>query len=115
METNRTAKKQRAKKRVAELKGFYVHMVVYILVNIFIIISTVVARMRGGEGLSDALFNFGTFATAFFWGLGLAFHAAKVFSFNPFFNKEWEERQIQKYMEEDKRNADKYKPRLEDH
>lgn len=105
-------KKQRAKKRVEALKGFYVHMVVYLLVNVFIIISTVIARMGGGETLVDALFNFATFTTAFFWGIGLAFHAAKVFSFNPFFNKEWEDRQIQKYMEEDKKNANKYRRRF---
>ncbi|WP_149303421.1 2TM domain-containing protein [Pareuzebyella sediminis] len=114
MQSNRIDKKQRAKKRVEELKGFYIHSIVYVLVNLFILISTVIARTRGGEGLSDALFNFGTLATPFFWGIGLTFHAAKVFSFNPFFNKEWEERQIEKYMEEDKKNAHKYSTRTKD-
>jgi hypothetical protein len=37
------------------------------------------------------------------------FHGLKVFSYNPFFNKEWEERQIRKYMEREKREAEKYK------
>jgi hypothetical protein len=46
--------------------------------------------------------------TLFGWGIGLAFHAAKVFGFNPLFGKNWEERQIQKFIEKDKREMDKY-------
>jgi len=99
----------RAQKKVKELKGFYIHLTVYILVNLFIIALTVTARMGSGESLGEALLNFGTFSTPFFWGIGLAFHAAKVFSYNPFFSKEWEERQINKYVEQDKRDSEKYR------
>ncbi len=107
--TNRGEKRIRARKRVEHLKGFYVHLTVYIVVNLFIIAASVMAQMKHGEGFNQAFFNFGTFATAIFWGVGLAFHAAKTFGHNPFFSKDWEERQIQKYMEEDQQEAEKFR------
>lgn len=108
METNRRDKQIRARKRVKELKGFYIHLTVYVLVNLFIITTSVTGLMNGGESFNEAFFNFNTFTTAVFWGIGLAFHAAKTFAYNPFFSKDWEERQIQKYMEEDRREAEKF-------
>ncbi|WP_251795844.1 MULTISPECIES: 2TM domain-containing protein [unclassified Arenibacter] len=53
--------------------------------------------------------HFGTFTVWLFWGIGLLFHGLKVFSYNPFFNKDWEEKHIRKYMEEEKREVEKYK------
>ena len=65
--------------------------------------------MSSGASFSEALFNFGTFSTPFFWGIGLAFHAAKVFGYSPFFSKDWEQRQISKYVEEEERDANKFR------
>ncbi len=107
MDANRRDKRMRAQNRVGQLKGFYIHATVYLLVNLFIITTSVMARMGNGESFSEAFFNFGTFATAVFWGVGLAFHAARVFGYSPFFSKDWEARQIQKYMEEDRREEER--------
>jgi hypothetical protein len=41
------------------------------------------------------------------WGIGLLFHAMRVFNWFPFLNKEWEERKIKQFMEEDK-NKNKF-------
>ncbi|WP_422079593.1 2TM domain-containing protein [Ulvibacterium sp.] len=109
MDTKYLDKKLKAKKRVEDLKGFYWHFASYVGVNLFISTLKVVRDMGDGETFVEAFWNFGTFAVWLFWGIGLAFHAMKVFSYNPFFSKEWEERQIQKYMEEDKREAEKYR------
>lgn len=109
MENKYRNKLNRAKKRVEELKGFYIHLTVYIAVNMFITITKIVKNLQDGETINEAFWDFGTFATWFFWGIGLVFHAARVFSFNPFFSKDWEERQIQKYMEEDGKEIEKYK------
>ncbi|WP_209403274.1 2TM domain-containing protein [Pseudozobellia sp. WGM2] len=108
MEANKRDKKLRARKKVNELKGFYTHLTVYVLVNLFIITVSVVIRMNQGESFAESIFNFGSLMTPFFWGLGLAFHAVKVFSFNPLFSKEWEERQIRKFMDEDREDVKKY-------
>lgn len=86
----------RAKKRVNELKGFYWHLVSYLAVNTFLIGAIVI-----NSGLPN-IWNFGTFSTAFFWGIGLAFHALRVFGKNLIFGKQWEERKIQDYIKKDK-------------
>ncbi len=109
METSHIDKKTRAKQRVEELKGFYWHLAVYLIVNSFITISKIIRNTFNGESFGEAFWDFGTFAVWFFWGIGLAFHAVKVFNINPFFGKDWEKRQIQKYMDESREEAEKYK------
>ncbi|MEJ2163869.1 MAG: 2TM domain-containing protein [Robiginitalea sp.] len=98
-------KRKEAKKRVDELKGFYIHLAVYIAVNIFIQLAIVINHYKDGE----PLFSWPSLVTPFFWGIGLAFHAAHVFGFGLVLGKDWEERMIRKYMEEDRREAEKFK------
>ena len=98
-------KLQKAKKRVEELKGFYIHLTVYLVINAFIMVNILIRSWSGG----DTFWQFGTFFTPFFWGIGLAFHAAHVFNYNPILGKKWEERQIKKYIEKDERDASKYR------
>lgn len=86
----------RAKKKVEKIMGFYWHLASYIIVNAFIIIM--IARHSGED-----FWSFGTFSTAFFWGIGLAFHALGVFGKNFLFKKEWEERKIAEYMEKERK------------
>ena len=108
-ENNNREKLERAKKRVEELKGFYIHLTIYILVNTFISTLKIIGNMRDGESFTDAFLDFSTFAVWFFWGIGVFFHAAKVFTFLSFFGQDWEQKQIQKYMDKDKKEADKYR------
>jgi len=98
-------KLKRAKKQVEEIKGFYIHLAIYIVINAFILINIFIRAMSDG----DSFWEFGTLFTPFFWGIGLAFHASKVFGYNPFFGKKWEERQIKKYIEKDEKEASKFK------
>ena len=102
-------KKFRAQRRIEELKGFYVHCIVYIGVNLFISINKIVHNVQDGETFWEAFWDFGTFAVWLFWGIGLVFHAIKTFNYNPFFSKEWEERQIKKFMEGDRKESEKYR------
>jgi len=85
-------------KRVKRIKGFYVHALVYLFVNAFIIISNVLKSEKG----SEVFFEWETFATAFFWGIGLLAHGLSVFGRNVFFGHNWEERKIQEFMEKEK-------------
>lgn len=107
MDDFNTNKLERAKERVARLKGFYIHATIYTIINTVILWNIFSNNGYNGEGF----WQLGNFTTLFFWGIGLFFHAVKVFNLNPFFNKDWEKRQIQKYMEEDKKEAEKYKKR----
>ncbi|MCM4171425.1 hypothetical protein DHD32_08030 [Arenibacter sp. TNZ] len=109
MDLEKDKKLERARKQVKELKGFYVHLSVYLAVNLLITIVEITEKMGRGETFFEAFRDFGTFAIWLFWGIGLVFHGLKVFSCSPFFNKEWEARQIQKYMDKEKRESEKYK------
>lgn len=92
----------RAQKRLKELKGFYWHAFWYVAVNIFII---VMISVNSG----DNIWHFGTFATPFFWGIGLGFHALAVFGKNLVFSKKWEDRKIEAYMEKEDKRSRKFK------
>lgn len=90
---------KRAKKRVEKLKGFYTHLAVYIIVNIFII----VLHVKGNWNNPRELWEFGTFSTAIFWGIGLLAHAVSVFGQNFFLGKNWEDEKLKKFMEDEQR------------
>lgn len=95
METNQEYEKyQRALTQVKEIKGFYSHLLSYILVNSFLIFI----NLR----YSPVYLWF--FYPLLGWGLGLFFHAMKVFNFMPFLNKEWEEKKIKAFIEQEKNN-----------
>ncbi|SHI81552.1 2TM domain-containing protein [Arenibacter nanhaiticus] len=108
METD-SEKRKRAEKRIEELKGFYIHLIVYILVNSFVSGNKIIRNLNNGETFGEALWDFGTFALWGFWGIGIFFHGVKTFHLNPFFSKDWEERQIKKYMDEEQKDFDKYR------
>jgi len=89
----------RAKKKLNKLKGFYWHLAAYLVVNIFLIGSIAVNLDEG-----ETIWNFSSFATAIFWGIGLVFHFMGVFGAHIFLGKGWEDRKIQEYMDKDKKN-----------
>ncbi|NQY06777.1 MAG: 2TM domain-containing protein [Flavobacteriaceae bacterium] len=88
----------RAKKRVEKIKGFYIHLAVYIIVNLFILGVKFIDDYKDG----DNFWEFGSFGTVFFWGIGLAVHAISVFGFGFVFGKNWEERKLKQFMDEEK-------------
>ncbi len=87
-----------AYKRVKRIKGFYVHALVYVLVNAFIIISS----FNRSEIGSEVFLRFETFSTTLFWGIGLLAHGLSVFGRNIFFGDNWEQNKIKEFMEKDK-------------
>lgn len=98
----------RAKKQVDKIKGFYIHLSVYILVNVFITSSKVISGLNSGNSFKDEFFEFGTFAVWIFWGIGIVFHALGVFGTNLFFGKNWEEKKMKEFIQEYKEEQDKW-------
>lgn len=80
--------------KVKRIKRFYSHLKVYFIVNAIIIISSFNRDFIGHFGF----WNWQTFSTAFFWGIGLVIHGISVFGTDLFFNKYWEQNKIQEYM-----------------
>ena len=87
-----------AKKKVKRIKGFYMHLTAYILVNAFLLIL----RAMSGGGWK-IFWEFESYATLLFWGIGIGFHAFGVFGIDFLFGKGWEERKIKELMDKDKR------------
>ncbi len=87
-------KLERARKKVKSIKGFYKHLTVYIIINAALL-TVKAAKLEPGE----TFFEFNNFNTAFWWGLGLLFHAFGVFGPDVFLGSGWEERKIKEYMD----------------
>ena len=100
LDKNTTAYKE-AKKRVDQLKGFYVHLLVYVIINGFFSLNVVIREYFKGVSIQDSMENFSFFSLWFFWGIGLFFHGLGVFKSNFLFSKEWEQRKINAIMEQD--------------
>ena len=89
---------RKAKKQVEEIKGFYIHLFSFVL------------------GMGFMLYLNLKYSPKFLWivwplmgwSIGLFFHAAKAYNFFPFFSKDWEERKIKQFMEEENNNANKF-------
>ena len=97
--TSEQIRYEEAVKRVKKLKGFYTHAIVYVVINIMVVIANIQNYEPG-----ESFFQFKTFMTAFFWGIGLLAHAMSTFI--PYFilGKDWEERKIRELMEKEEQN-----------
>lgn len=81
-----------ARKRVEIIKGFYAHLIVYVVVNAVLVAINLLVTPR------FLWFLFPLFG----WGIGLFFHAIFGFGLFGIFTKEWEERKVKEYMDKNK-------------
>lgn len=107
MKKNSLTKLDRAKKRVAAIKGFYNHLVVYLIINLALIIfkEKVVVTILSKKALGDPNFlnwiDWNVYGTPIIWGIGLAIHALVVFGSRPKFIRNWEEQKIEEFMNQE--------------
>ena len=83
---------ERAKKRVKEIRSFYINLTCYCLV----IPTLIYINLR----FTPEYYWF-PFSMAG-WGIGLLFHGLTAFDKVPFFNKDWEETKMRELIEKDK-------------
>ncbi len=107
---SQTDKYTRAVERVKEIKGFYRHLTIFILINIalFVINTDIldfIARDRQDPDFR-AWLNWNVWITPLLWGIGLTFHGLNVFLFKGNFLRKWEERKLQQFMEEEQESFD---------
>jgi fatty acid desaturase len=84
---------ERAHARVQAIKGFYVHVIAFVVVN--------VALFALNVGVGGVWWFYWPLLG---WGIGLGLHALVVFSFGggPW-GRQWEERKIQEMVDEERR------------
>ncbi|HMB63988.1 MAG TPA: 2TM domain-containing protein [Eudoraea sp.] len=93
---NKETKYFRAKERVEQLRKFYGNLTSYVIV-----VSVLAVINYWADGWSYMWFLW----VAFGWGIGLFFHALKIFNLNPFFGKDWEQRKIREFMEDEEHKS----------
>ena len=86
---NTEDKYQKARRRVEEIRGFYIHLVVYVLVNAFLFLIDITT--------SPGVFWF--YWPLMGWGIAVALHALRVFGSGGLSGTDWEERKIREIME----------------
>lgn len=84
---------RKAKSKVQAIRGFYLNAVVYCLV----IPSSIYLNI-----VYTPAFQWWWMAVIC-WGAGLAIHAMDAFDWNPFLGAKWEERQMKKLLEKEKK------------
>jgi hypothetical protein len=85
-------KYKRAKERLEELKGFYIHGIIYILVNLAMAIFNIISTPD----------YYWFFFPLIGWGIGLVIHALSVYANGKLFGANWEEKKIRQLMDKDK-------------
>ena len=81
----------KAKKKVKEIKGFYIHLFLYIATMPIIVVVNLVF-VPGFHWFWFSLLG---------WGIGIFFHWLAVFGCNKIgFGKDWEEKKIKELMNE---------------
>ncbi len=83
------AKVAQAKRRVAAIKGFYVHLLVF---------AVVVAGLFAINASTGG--SWWVLWVAFGWGIGVAAHALAVFGRTPRVVADWEERKVRQLVNE---------------
>jgi 2TM domain len=85
---------QRAKKQVEQIKGFYGGLISYVVVNIFLVFINL-------KYSPEYLWFFWPMLG---WGIGVVFHGIKAFNYTPFLGKDWEERKLKEFMDQENQN-----------
>lgn len=104
-------KREKAKKRVEEIKGFFRHLKVFIIVNGLLLIlqkGWLLPLLPNWFPEEAYYFDWVNINIAF-WGVILAAHAMTLYRHKFRFLKNWEERQIKKYMDEENAKPKKFK------
>ena len=83
-------KYQSAKKRAEALRGFYVHLTVYGIVNLFLFLLNMLVS-------PDSLWFYWPLMG---WGIAIALHALSVFGPGRRLGADWEEKKIEELMEQ---------------
>jgi hypothetical protein len=84
-------KYQKAKERVGRLRSFYIHLGVYVGVNMLLFLINIIAS-------PDTLWFFWPLLG---WGIAIVLHAISVFSSGDRIGADWEERKIREILEQE--------------
>jgi len=88
---DREAAYENAQQRVEEMRSFYVHLTVYLLVNLLLFIINITAS-------PDTLWFFWPLLG---WGIAVALHARRALGRRRFLGSDWEAKKVEEIMREE--------------
>jgi len=91
-------KYKKVQKRVHEIKQFYKHFSIYLLINLVFIGRRIYIDISNGDAIIDAFTAVSNYSFFFWWGIGLIIHGILVFGAPKFFSKDWEKRKVEELM-----------------
>jgi 2TM domain len=94
-DSNESASAERARRRLVSEKGFYVHLVTYVLV----IAGLFIINVLTGHGRWWFVWP------AVGWGIGIAVHALSAFGLIGLLGRDWEERRLKELIDEERRRG----------
>jgi hypothetical protein len=86
---------QHARRKVRQMRGFYIHALVWAAVNVGLFFINIMTW----PGYLWCLWP------AFAWGLALAIHGLAVFGLAGFLGPDWEDRKIKEILERDEKSS----------
>ena len=86
----RMAAERRARERVGEIRAFYHHLTVYLVVNAILFLIDIFSG--GGTWFFWPLLG---------WGIAVAIHGLNTFQILPWSSKAWEDRKVRELMARD--------------
>ena len=98
------SKYTRAKLKMERLKGFYTHLIMYFVINMFITGVKVFNSLGNWDAFIADVFSFSTLSSWMVWGVILLIHACAVFVFPNVLGYDWEARKIEQLMEKELRS-----------
>lgn len=93
---NKENKYIRAKEKVSRIKKFYSSLLSYVVF---------IGFLAGLNYYTDGWNNPWFLWAALGWGIGIIFHAFKAFDWMPYMNKDWEDRKIKEFMDNDNESS----------
>ena len=88
-----------AKKNVEKMKRFYAHLTLYIMVNTFLLVLNM---------MTNSYFMW-SLIVVFSWGIGLVADWMKTYNYSLFLGKDWEDKKIREYMEQQNKRSANWK------
>ncbi|NRB58576.1 MAG: 2TM domain-containing protein [Winogradskyella sp.] len=86
----------RAKNKVEKEKSFYIHLIIFIIVNVVITAFKVWSSLDSWDSFTNELISINVLATWVIWGIFLVLHYV---SFK--YGQGWEERKIEQFMNQE--------------
>ena len=102
MESKEKSKYERAKKKVEDIKGFYTHLSIYLVINGLMLLAAL--GIFEGTFIPFQFPDWSYFTTPFFWGIAIFIHWMYVFKSKLMPFRDWEERKIKQFMEEEEKD-----------